>query len=71
MSWSCNVKFNLCVMSLSLYSSLKLKVPMTPKVVFCPVELLCHAKQNGEKKIFFWVKTGIFHEFSNWRKIEV
>ena len=30
-----------------------LKVPITPKKFFCPVELLCHAEQNGEKIFVF------------------
>ena len=32
------------------------KVPITPQLFFCSVESLCHAEQNGEKKICFWSK---------------
>ena len=38
-------------------------MPITPKILFCPDEWLCHAEQNGEKFLFL-VKTGIFYEFS-------
>ena len=30
-----------------------LKVPITPKIFFCPGEWLCHAEQNGEKIFVF------------------
>ena len=46
------------------------KVPINPKLLFCLNKYMYNSEQNAQK-FLIWVKTGIFYEFSKWRKIEI